>query len=138
MGFPRLLLPNLQQLVGASERLKQKLGNKAANEDWLELIENARDRLTQRPFVALPLDGFIRREGDKERVLGVPRMSDRLIEEALLPVLNRTIESVLSLAAHGYRLGYSTLTAALSSALADGFHYLAFLDIADFFWNYQS
>jgi CRISPR-associated protein Cas1 len=125
----------LQQLVGAAERLRRKAPAGGDRIDWLALVEQARDRLAQRPFVALPLDGFILSEGGKERLVASPRPADRVIEEALLPVLNRTLEKVLLPSVHGYRPGHSTVTAAAaaSRAIAAGHRSIALLDIADYY-----
>jgi CRISPR-associated protein Cas1 len=125
----------LQQLVGAAERLSRKAPGEASRIDWLALVEQARDRLAQTPFVALPLDGFVLSEGGKDRLIASPRPADRLIEEALLPILNRALERVLLPSVHGYRPGRSTVTAAAeaSRAIGAGHRHVALLDIADYF-----
>jgi hypothetical protein len=121
--------------VGAAERLARRAPASESRTDWLSLVEQARDRLAQRPFVALPLDAFVLAEDGKERIIATARPADRLIEEALLPILNRALERVLLPCAHGYRPGRSTVTAAAqaSQALAAGRRTVALLDVADYF-----
>jgi len=121
-------------LVGAAERLQR--GQDARKlEEWMGLVEDTRDRLLQGPFEAQPLDGFVRHDDPKGRVLTVARPGDRLVEEALRPVLQRALTPRFKASVHGYRAGRSTFSAAaaLSKALAAGFVELATLDVADFF-----
>jgi len=123
-------------LVGAAERLQRREDAHSRKlEDWMALVEDTRDRLLRGPFEALPLDGFIRQDDPKGRVLTVARPGDRLVEEALRPVLQRALAPRFRASVHGYRAGRSTFSAAaaLSKALAEGFVELAMLDVADFY-----
>ncbi len=123
-------------LVGAAERLQRREDAHSRKlEDWLGLVEDTRDRLLQGPFEALPLDGFVRADDPKRRVLTVARPGDRLVEEALRPVLQRALNPLLRASVHGYRAGRSTFSAAaaLSAALKRGLVWLAMLDVADFY-----
>jgi len=126
---------SLQQLAAAAERLSGRVGKKRDAVDWLSLVEEAYDRLVETPFRARPLQARRRRQGDKRRLITIPEPVDHLIEEALLPVLNRTIDPLLSDSVHGYRQGRSTYTAAaaLSSLLARGRVHLRFADVEDCF-----
>ncbi len=125
----------LQQLVGAAERLASRPGLAVSKEDWLALVEEARDALAQQPFVPQPLDAFHKVENNKDRILTSVRSRDRIIEEALLPMLEKAIAPRISPAVHGYRPGHSTFTAALdvSRALSAGRIHVGVHDIADFF-----
>jgi len=124
----------LQQLVGAAERLARKVPD-VSREQWLGLVDDVRDRLAVQPFSALPLDAFTVQSGGKLRQITMVRNPDRLLEEALLPRVVRRLETRLSGAAHGYRRGRSTLTAALaaSQVLGRGRVFVAALDIANFY-----
>ncbi|MBI5161632.1 MAG: CRISPR-associated endonuclease Cas1 [Micrococcales bacterium] len=125
----------LQQLVGAAERLARRTPTDANRPDWLALVEQARDRLAQRPFVPLPLDAFVLVDNGKERIVASARPADRIIEEALVPILNRALEPALLPCVHGYRPGRSTVTAAAeaSQAVGAGRRSIALLDVADYY-----
>lgn len=127
---------SLQQLVGAAERLAiRDRDQKRQRTDWLGAVELARERLARRPFEALPIPAFIIREGEKERVVTSPQPVDRLVEEALLPIVTAAVEPLLLPSVHAWRRGRSTFTAARDATrlLSVGLHELALLDIADFF-----
>ncbi len=131
----------LQQVVGAAERLRERQQRQSqpdderARTDWLPLVEDAFHRLNQRPFVALPIPAFTHDDGRKQRVLASPQPVDRLIEETLLPRLHRALDPLLLPSAHAYRRGRSVYSAAAeaSRALANGFHEIALLDVADYY-----
>lgn len=124
---------SLQQLVGAAERLRGRDGDGPDSHDWLALVEEARDRLASVPFVALPLTVFQQKVRDKVRTLVKRPPVDRLIEQALLPIVTAGLESRLRDSVHGYRKGRSTFTAGLaaSQALAGGQCWVTLLDVAD-------
>lgn len=122
----------LQALVGAAERLRSR-GGRAT--DWTGCVELALDRLRRRPFEAQAVRLYGIRKDDKRREVAETETVDRLIEEALLPLVARAAETRLSDAVHGYRRGRSTFTAALAASrlLAGGRRHVALLDIANFF-----
>ncbi len=127
---------SLQQLAGAAERLRQKKSDgPGAKVDWLGILEEARDRLAASPFQALPIPAFMLSQDGKDRLITSPHPCDRLIEEALAPVLARAFEGCWRDSVHGYRAGRSTYTAAraASAALAQGRRAVALLDVADFY-----
>ena len=130
---PHGLPLTLQQLAGAAERLSSRSRSEKVN--WLEEVERARDRLLMKPFQALPLSGFFQTKDGKERLLSKPAPADRIIQEALLPILNKTYEAEAADSTHGFRKGRSTFTAAsaLREILRKGGHILRFLDIRSFF-----
>jgi CRISPR-associated protein Cas1 len=124
---------SLQQLVGAAERLRAR--ESGSRVDWLASVEEAHDRVCRRPFEALPIPAFVHQEGAKERIVSSPEPGDRLIEEALLPLLHAAFDPLLLSSCHSYRAGRSTFTAinAASAALAAGHRWVALLDVADYF-----
>ncbi len=123
----------IQQLASASERLALRERG-WSRVDWLALVEAAYDRVSARPFVALPTRRRVVRSG-KDREVMIVDPVDRLIEEALRPLLDRAVEPLLSDSVHGYRRGRSTLTAAAETVrlLSSGAVHLAFADIESFF-----
>jgi len=141
--FPPVPIPRvswnltLQQLVGAAERLMERnLPGFGDNIDWLSLVEQTRDRLLFDPFSAMPLSGFTQRKNNKERLLAITHPADRLIEDALLPILVARFESVAPDSLFAFRKGRGTYTAALAAHRALLRHetpHIALLDIADFY-----
>lgn len=134
---PAFWAPTLQQLVGAAERLQnKKVPGFDENTDWMMLVERTRDRMLRERFEAFPLSGFIQRKNNKERVLAVTHPADRLVEEALLPVLIERMESISLPCSHAYRPGRGSFTAAMAAREAllqiDAPH-ICIVDIADFF-----
>lgn len=126
---------SLQQLVGAAERLRAARAERLDDEDLLAEIERARSRLASVPFVPDPLHGFVSHEGGKERVLASPSVGDRIVEEALRPLLEQALEPLLTTAVHSWRPGRSTWTAALAlkDALAAGESHVLACDVASYF-----
>lgn len=128
----------IQQLTGAAERLR--IDGKDLGVDWLALVETARAHCNRRPFKAKPLRAYKKTgKGGKKRTITQAVPEERLIEEALRPLLESAVETNASDAAHGYRRGRSTYTAALaaSKALASGRQQLLYADIEDFFGRLQ-
>jgi len=125
----------LQQLVGAAERLESRERHGGVKDDWLARVEEARDRLAQAVFEPLPLNAFVVESGGKERLVASPQNPDRLIQEALIPILTKAIEPLLSPAVHAYRKGRSAATAAwaASQAVAREERHISKLDIRDYF-----
>jgi len=125
---------SLQQLVGAAERLRATR-ERLDEEDLLAAIEHARSRLAARPFEGDPLSAFRSIEGDKERVLASPSLSDRVLEEAIRPLFEAALEPLLSDAVHSWRPGRSTWTAAraFQAALARGEAHVLGCDVASYF-----
>lgn len=122
----------LQALVGAAERLQERGGKPV---DWMGCVEQALDRLRQRPFRAHPVRLHTIHQEGKARDIADPDAVDRLIEEALLTRVAEAVETRLCDAVHGYRRGRSTYTAAIRAGrmLAEGRHQILMLDIASFF-----
>mgnify|MGYP001602998003 CR=1 FL=1 len=125
----------LQQLVGAAERLGRREAAGIDPGEWLGVVEGTWDRLRQRPFLALPMRGFRTEEGGKSRLIASSEPGDRLVEESILPLVQKAVEPGLHAGVHAYRAGRSTFTAAhaVSRALAAGNTAVAMLDVADFF-----
>jgi hypothetical protein len=129
--------PTLQQLVGAAERLKdKKIPGFTENTDWMTLVEQTRDRLLREEFEAFPLSGFIQRKNNKERILAVTHPADRLVQEAILPLLVNRVENISLPCSHAFRRGRGTFTAALAAQKALQSMektWICIVDIADFF-----
>ncbi len=125
----------VQQLVGAAERLHARKVMADRELDWMGLLESARDRLMAQPFRAMVLSAYRKTAKGKCRVLTIVEPGERLIEEALLPLLHEAITPCLSEAVHGFVPGRSTYTAAeqLSLALREGRHDLCQMDIQAYF-----
>jgi len=127
---------SLQELVGAAERLRRrKAEGPGARFDWLAAVEDARDRLAVHPFPVAPVPAFTLMQNGKGRMVASPVASERLIEEALAPILLRAFEGCWRESVHGYRSGRSTFTAAkaASESLAAGRRHVALLDVCDFY-----
>jgi len=126
---------SVQQLVGAAERLMRGGKSHTHAVDWLSYVEQARDRLAQRPFRGLSQNSFTKNIRGKIRTLLITPQSDRLISEALLPLLERKVEQEAPNSVHGYRSGRSTFTAVINlrEALQTGYYHIFMSDIKSFF-----
>ncbi|MCB9610314.1 MAG: CRISPR-associated endonuclease Cas1 [Polyangiaceae bacterium] len=126
---------SLQMLAGAAERIQRRLPGSLDQDDLAQLVEHARERLAEMPFIAEPLRGLRVRGKAKSRITGVPTPVERVIEEALRPRLEQTLEALLPDPVHGYRRGRSALTAsqALRDHLAAGRTKVATTDVEAFF-----
>jgi len=69
------------------------------------------------------------------RALAIPPLWDRVLQRAVQQVLSQAIEPLLSEVSHGYRKGFSRLTAsqAVQQAWQDGYQWVYEGDIHDFF-----
>lgn len=125
----------IQQLVGAAERLRARNVMQDRAVDWLGAMESARDRLLEQPFRAHTLVAYRRVRDGKTRTIALVEPAERLIEEAILPVLQRAMLPERHPAMHAYVPGRSTWTAAyaLRDALASGRHHLRQVDVASYF-----
>jgi|GEM_PF-23209 CRISPR-associated protein Cas1 len=125
----------VQQLVGAAERLQVRGVMPQKDVDWLALLEGARDRLFITPFKAEVLPAYRKRKGNTSRLIVMVPPIERLLEEALLPLLNQSCAPLITEAVHAYVQGRSTFSAAqrLSQALASGRHQIRQLDIHAYF-----
>jgi CRISPR-associated protein Cas1 len=129
----RVVTPSLQEIAGAAERLARR-DRKLGQIDWLHEADILADRLQRRPFRARPVRLFVP-SGSDGRLLLMPDVNDRLLQEALFPHLVHTTERLLLPTVHGYRPGRSARTAAqaVSDALREGYDHLLMTDIAAFF-----
>ena len=125
---------SLQQLVGAAERLYAGR-DRGRGIDWLSHVEQARDRLLRRPITPGPAMIRSRTVKGKQRDTVLLDSPDRLLHEAVRPLLDRAIEPLLAGSAHGYRRGRGVRTAATAVAtlLAGGARYVLRTDVAAFF-----
>lgn len=73
------------------------------------------------------------------RALAIPPLWDRVLQRAIQQILSQAIEPLLSEVSHGYRKGFSRLTAsqAIQSAWQEGFQWVYEGDIRDFFDSVQ-
>lgn len=71
----------------------------------------------------------------KQRPLGIPALTDRVCQQAVLQVIEPTFEEVFFEGSHGFRSGKSTHTArqAILKYHKLGYRYVVDLDIANFF-----
>lgn len=71
----------------------------------------------------------------KQRPLGIPALTDRVCQQAVLQVIEPTFEEVFFEGSHGFRPGKSTHTArqAILKYHKFGYRYVVDLDIANFF-----
>jgi len=72
---------------------------------------------------------------NKQRPLGIPALADRVCQQAVLQVLQPTMEEILFEGSHGFRPGRSTHTAreAILEYKKAGYRYVVDLDISNFF-----
>lgn len=126
---------SIQQLVGAAERLRAARVMEERAVDWLGVMESARDRLIVQPFRADALHAYRRSRDGKTRTIALVDPVERLIEEALLPILQRSLAPDQHPAMHAYVPGRSTWTAAraLSAALGAGRRVIRQLDVKAYF-----
>lgn len=130
-------------LTGAWERLKKR--SLAPGVDGVELAEFATrvspelevlyTDLRTGTYQPLPLLCFNVDDGGKVREICIPALRDRLVQEALLPVLDEALRMRLSTHCHGYVRGRSVATAqhAAAALVATGHPWLHRTDLRDGF-----
>jgi hypothetical protein len=79
----------LGRLEGAAERIKVKDKWPAHHLDTMALIGTLRDRLAAARVEPKPLFGFIKKTGEKSRLLVKVHPEDRILHKALLKVVER-------------------------------------------------
>jgi len=130
-------------LAGAWERLAKR--ELAAGSDGVTVsafattvtleIDTLYDELRTGRYRPRPLRCFRVREGERERELGIPALRDRLVQEAIRPILEEVLQPRLSASCHGYVRGRSVTTAqhAAAAVAATGRPCVYALDIRDGF-----
>ena len=90
--------------------------------------------------VWLPKPGDVRRvwlpkPGGGQRGLGIPNVVDRMVQQAVLQVLEPVFEPALHASSHGFRpkRGAHTAIAEATGYLKDGYQTVVDLDLASFF-----
>lgn len=80
---------------------------------------------------------FIPKSGGGERPLGIPTVRDRIVQQALLQVLEPIFEKKFSSRSHGFRpgLGCQTATHMVDAAVNTGYAWVVDADIQSFFDN---
>jgi CRISPR-associated protein Cas1 len=98
-------------------------------------IDAIYDELRTGRYRPRPLRCFRIHEDGHEREVGIPAMRDRLVQEAIRPVLEAALHPRLSPNCHGYVHGRSVTTAqhAAAAFVATGFDWVHGLDIRDAF-----
>lgn len=86
-------------------------------------------------YQPLPLLCFETRDGEKTREISIPALRDRVVQEALLPVLDDALRPQLSPQCHGYVKGRSVTTAqhAAAAMVATGHAWVHRTDLRDGF-----
>ncbi|MCX7771343.1 MAG: CRISPR-associated primase-polymerase type A1 [Proteobacteria bacterium] len=92
--------------------------------------------LRQGLYEPLPLlEREIVREDGKKRILKIPTVQDRILQEAFLLIVNSEFEKDFLNCSYGYRQGKSALMAVnkIESLIKEGFSWVVDADIKDFF-----
>lgn len=106
------------------------------DEGLLERLEQDIERLFNGEFLAPTLQGVILTKADgSPRPLAVPPFRDRVLQRAVVQVLQPITETIQSPHSYGYRPGRSRITAryAIQSAWREGYRWVYEADIEDFF-----
>ena len=128
----------------AWKRVKANRG--AAGVDGMDIVETGRYLVTALPTIRNQLmagtyrPSPVRRVGipkpdGSERELGIPTVTDRLIQQALLQVLQPLIDPTFSEHSHGFRPGRRARDAVLSAQqhVQDGYRVVVDVDLSKFF-----
>ena len=128
----------------AWKRVKANRG--AAGVDGMDIVETGRYLVTALPTIRNQLmagtyrPSPVRRVGipkpdGSERELGIPTATDRLIQQALLQVLQPLIDPTFSEHSHGFRPGRRARDAVLSAQqhVQDGYRVVVDVDLSKFF-----
>lgn len=95
-----------------------------------------RNLLIQGLYEPLPLlEREIKKDDDKKRILKIPSIRDRIVQEAVLIVIQPEFEKIFLNCSYGYRQRKSALLAVskIETLIKEGFHWVAEADIKDFF-----
>lgn len=133
-----------ENMEAAWKRVKANRG--AAGVDGLDITQtrrylvtawpNIRDQLMAGTYRPSPVRrvGIPKPDGG-ERELGIPTVTDRLIQQALLQVLQPLLDPTFSEHSHGFRPGRRARDAILAAQqhVQDGFHFVVDVDLTKFF-----
>ena len=132
-----------RSLAGAWERLQRKklapgsdqVSQQGFRERAVVELDALYDELRTGRYRPIPLRCFVLEQGGKRRELSIPALRDRVVQEAIRPLLQEAMQPELSPACHGYVKGRSVLTAqhAAAAAVATGRTWLHRTDIQDGF-----
>lgn len=146
----RALTENLMELIvspsnlnRAYKRVKVNKGSPGIDKmtvwdlsQWLadhkdELI----NQLLEGTYIPDPIRGVIPKPDGSMRQLGIPTVRDRLVQQAILQVLEPILNSTFSESSHGFRPGRSAHTAlkAAQNHVSEGYTVVVDMDIAKFF-----
>jgi RNA-directed DNA polymerase len=133
-----------ENMQRAWKRVKANKG--AAGVDGMDIAQTGRYLVTALPTIRAQLmagtyrPSPVRRVGipkpdGSERELGIPTVTDRLIQQALLQVLQPLIDPTFSEHSHGFRPGRRARDAVLAAQqhVQDGFRVVVDVDLSKFF-----
>ncbi len=133
-----------ENMQRAWKRVKANKG--AAGVDGMDIAETGRHLVTALPTIRNQLmagtyrPSPVRRVGipkpdGSERELGIPTVTDRLIQQALLQVLQPLIDPTFSEHSHGFRPGRRARDAVLAAQqyVQDGYRVVVDVDLSKFF-----
>lgn len=132
---------NMLQAMRHVQRNKGSAGvDKLSVDDLPELLaidhENLIDQVLSGKYLPQPILGFyIPKESGGTRLLGIPTATDRLLQQAVLQVINARFEFEFSNNSFGFRLGKSLHQAVLKSQsyINSGFKSIVDIDLKSFF-----
>jgi len=112
------------------------MGVNEVNEYFMANIKEIRNKILTRKYKPSPARRVtIPKDNGKKRLLGIPTVTDRVIQQAIVQVLTPVFEPTFSEFSYGFRPGRSAEDAIRQAQIyiADGYKYVIDIDLSKYF-----